>query len=364
MSASQHRRLSLALADRPNRPIALGCGGCRLLPEVCGGLSTARPLFSCRDLCRCADEEAAGRCQYVCPGNPRRLVAATREVGGWALDLPAAPNQPAADLPEVVPVLYDGCRFDRPLGPDTVAVPLRKTFRMQSGRAVYGSREELLSKFRLAPATNLIISGVSKEPPIERFWGRARLAGVYAALKRLDPVLITVPNFSPWSDVPREDNFYNMKRIAIVWYEMATAGLPVALHPNSRTEFDWRRWEAFLRTHPEVHTLAYEFTTGGRDDDRGDRHCAHLVRLAGRVGRPLRLVLRGGLRYRSRLAEAFAAVTYLTAAPHLAAKNARRLTYSASTGRITQFKTSLARQDSLNSLFTTNLDAYRRRLAV
>jgi hypothetical protein len=242
------------------------------------------------------------------------------------------------------------------------AVPLRETFHNRTGRPRFDSREQLLSKFRLSSSTKVIITGVSKEPPIEHFWGRARRHGIYAALRKLNPALVTVPNFSTWIDLPREDNFYNMKRIAIVWHEMASAGLPVALHPNARTLFDWNRWEAFLLVHPEIDTLAYEFTTGGKDQTRGDRHCARLVRLAERVGRPLRLVVRGGLRYLPRFAGAFTSVTYLTGAPHLAAKNARQLLLSEAGGRITQRPITLGRGDSLNPLFAANFDVYRRRL--
>jgi hypothetical protein len=41
--------------------------------------------------------------------------------------------------------------------------------------------------------------------------------------------------------VPRLDNLFNMKRIALVWSEIQREGMPCALHLNARTDRDFER---------------------------------------------------------------------------------------------------------------------------
>lgn len=361
MAGNSRTRRSLAMADAPGQSVVIGCLPCPLREEECGGIAPKSHLYSCRDHCRCEGEEVE-LCPLVCPNSPRRLVAATREVNGFALDLLPARPLGAVELPALVPILCDGSRFEGPLALEAVAVPLGKTFHGRTGEPRFQSRNELLDRFRLRTATHLVISGVSQEQPIEWFWTRARKEGIYESIRRLNPALVTVPNFSVWVNVPREDNLYNMKRIAIVWREMADAGIPAALHPNARTPHDWNRWAHFLRAHPEIVCLSYEFTTGGKPQAGGDRHVAGLVALARKVDRPLRIVIRGGLRYMRRLQRSFSSVTHLTSAPQMAAKNGRCLSFDSLTGRIRQQPVALDRTAPLNHLFGQNLEAYRSRL--
>jgi hypothetical protein len=62
---------------------------------------------------------------------------------------------------------------------------------------------------------------------------------------------------------------------------------------------------------PEITHLAYEFTTGTGWAGRQELHAKWLGNLAEGVGRPLTLVLRGGIEVLGRLASSFAHVTVI-----------------------------------------------------
>jgi hypothetical protein len=86
-----------------------------------------------------------------------------------------------------------------------------------------------------------------------------------------------------------------------------------ALHVNGRTERDFERWGNFIAARDEVTHLAYEFITGTSWAGRQKQHAAWLAALAARVGRPLHLVVRGGIDVLPGLAKAFAGITILEA---------------------------------------------------
>jgi len=115
------------------------------------------------------------------------------------------------------------------------------------------------------------------------------------ALARLRPDLVTVPNFSLFADVPRHDNLFNMKRIAIAWLELVFAGIPTALHVNARTDRDWERWAEFIFHQPASQTLSFEFATGAKINGRGIWYVDRLNWLARQVNRPLAIAVRGTL---------------------------------------------------------------------
>ena len=124
-------------------------------------------------------------------------------------------------------------------------------------------------------------------------------------------MLATTPNYSLFIDRPRWDDLHAMKRIAIVHEEFLRLGLPAALHVNGRTEDDFRRWTGFVATRPEITHLAYEFTTGTARTGRQQLHADWLAELAASVGRPLHLIMRGGVGVVSTLAQAFNSITLL-----------------------------------------------------
>src|SRR5262249_9775047 len=148
---------------------------------------------------------------------------------------------------------------------------------MRTGKALFTDRASIARKFGFTSTAHLVITGVSVEQPLERYWERARATDFLQCLAAVHPDLVTTPNFSLFSDVPRYDNLYNMKRIAICWQELASLGIPTALHINARTDHDWERWVQFLRAHPEIHAIAFEFRTGAASPKRARWYVGRLI---------------------------------------------------------------------------------------
>ncbi|MFX8906933.1 hypothetical protein ABTM87_19065, partial [Acinetobacter baumannii] len=89
------------------------------------------------------------------------------------------------------------------------------------------------------------------------------------------------------------------------------AGVPCALHLNARTDRDWERWTVFLKAHPEISCVAFEFGTGAGSKSRIPWYVTQLKRLADEASRPLQLILRGGLGEIDALTRMFSSVTLI-----------------------------------------------------
>jgi hypothetical protein len=287
---------------------SLGCRGC-VDEDICGGAHMDASFYSCGDYCRCPDKEA---CDLVCRGNPARYVERWREVGGF--DLLSAPDVPAAApalLPSMVPLIEHGSAREGALNFPIVALPLYRLIDLDTGRSRFADRESLAQRFGIEPSARLIVSGVGRDRKIERYWALPNRPALLDALRALDITLITPPNFSVLTGVPRSDNLHAMKRIMLAFCEMAQAGLPAALHVNARTERDYARWAEVIAARNGIECITCEFATGAGRGRRIDWHVSQLQELAATVGRPLRLIMRGGLRVLEPLRAAFTSVTMI-----------------------------------------------------
>lgn len=285
--------------------------GCRTCPEfaVCGGLRPRIPFFECLQFC-CGNP---GSCDRVCRNNPS-FVDRVREVGTFDLQTVSRAARLASPfLPSVVPVLYHRTSRLTPMSSKTVALPLYRMFDRRTGAIRYSSRAALASAFGLAHNTDVLLTGTDRDRPLERWWAlgeNARLS-IIKAMKQAGILMATTPNYSLFIDRPRWDDLHAMKRIAIVHEEFLRLGLPAALHVNGRTEDDFRRWAAFIGPRHEITHIAYELTTGTAWAGRQQLHADWLAELATAVGRPLHLILRGGVGVTSTLSEAFDRLTLL-----------------------------------------------------
>jgi hypothetical protein len=302
--------------DDPHRNASsLGCFRCTDRP-VCGGLHTASSAFDCTSYC-CGTPHS---CTVVCPLNPD-FVDRAREVSGFdleTLERVRAVRFPA--LPSSVPLIYSRGKREMPFNPEVAAVSLYLLFSRRDGGGKFKSHAELATFFGLDTSTRIIASGTAKDPPIERWWEMgSRRREILTQLLDLGIIAATAPNFSVFSDVPRWDNLYAMKRIAICWREMLDVGLPAALHVNARTSRDWARWTAFVQSREEIDALAYEFATGAAT--RMTYHVDELRHLADRVNRPLKLLVRGALSEFSSLRQSFAEVTMLDSSTYMRTVN-------------------------------------------
>lgn len=294
--------------DASRSPKALGCQTC-VDKTICGGAHRGSGFFDCQDYCRCTDKS---NCDLVCRGNPVSFVERLREVGGLNLaDAPRAPLNPVSALPAMIPLIEHKSAREKPLNFPIVALLLHKLIDFDKRVLRYTDREALAAQFGIDPNARLIVSGVGRDVKIERYWGLFNREEVLAGLHELDIALITTPNYSVLSDVPRTDNLHAMKRIILTYSEMARAGLPAALHVNARTERDYQRWAEVIGDREEIQCLAFEFATGAGRGARIEWHVERLQELATMIGRPLRLVLRGGNRVLEELRQTFSAVSMI-----------------------------------------------------
>ena len=288
---------------------ALGCRNCKDF-GTCGGLHTEAGVFlDCHDLCTCADKS---KCDMVCRFNPSHFVARMREIDGFEFDnIPRFKELPLPNMPLVVPLIHHKYSRSSVLNEPVVAISLYELVNMGNGELHVRTREELAQRFLVPANASIVVSGVGKDPSIERWWEFEDRFSLIAQLRDLGISMITAPNYSVLTDVPRTDNLHAIKRIFMAWAEFASAGLPAALHLNARTEHDYRRWADLIRERPEIGVVAFEFATGCGRGERIEFHAAQLSLLARRVGRPLNLVVRGGLRVLPQLNRAFNKVTLL-----------------------------------------------------
>lgn len=307
--------------DCSRNSTSLGCHSC-LEFDRCGGVHTNAGIMDCRDLCSCSDKS---RCDMVCRFSTRHFIARMREVRGT--DFPNAPRVPAVavpTLPRLVALLDHRYSRSKALPEPLVGLSLYQLVNLQTGKLHVSSREALARRFLIASDAKIVLSGVGKDRPIERWWELPNRAAILEKLRNLGVVAITSPNYSVLTDVPRTDNLHAMKRILLAWTEMAGAGLAAALHVNARTDHDYGRWTRLIAERQEIGMIAFEFATGCGRGERMDWHVEQLCKLADEVKRPLSLIVRGGARKAPLLRRHFAQVTLLDTEPFARALRRRR----------------------------------------
>jgi len=351
-SKKRNRNDLSLLHNGSKNPVCMGCPVCPDF-KVCGGLNVKKSLFDCSELCQCSTNEERNSCELACPNNPPKFVARYHEVSGWELKDDQGPFTPIPVFPEMVPLIKDkSCRKQLFYG-DTVALRLDQLFSKKTGEFKFKTRHEINERFGLAPSTRILISSVSFDECLERFWDKGRRAGLVEQIASINPELMTVPNFSLFSDVPRQENLYNMKRIVKCWSELAKIQIPCAIHLNARTDRDWERWIDFLNNHPEITAVSFEFTSGAKGS-RGQWYQQKLLDMASRVMSSLTLILRGGTRHLEPLSKGFDQIVFVYAKPYVATMNRQRFVWEP--GKPLAWKTDITpKGQPLDELFSHNV---------
>jgi len=239
-------------------------------------------------------------------------MARYHEVVGFEFEnVPRAPALKYPSLPLSVPLLYHSSGRKERLKMDTVAVPLSILLDRKTGMLRFSTREAVAAAFGFDESARWVITGVDQDQPIEDYWSFRRATRIPEQLAMLRPDLITTPNYSTPLDTPRWENMHSMKRIAIGWSELVSAGIPTSLHLNARTDRDYERWTEFVAEREEVRSVALEYATGAAKHYRGEWHTEKLVALAAAVPRPLQLVVRGGQVHLNELYAAFSEVVFI-----------------------------------------------------
>lgn len=306
-------------------PVSLGCNPCLEL-GLCGGLQAPGGLHNCLSFCDCKDPSG---CPYVCPRKLEDFLNREREVSGFTLaNIGRTPALHFPTLPSVIPHIYGRSHRKKRLSVPAISLPLNKLFYRKSGMPKYHSKVEVAEAFGFDPSAALIINGVSEDQPIEDYWLHRRATRLPDRFALLEPALITVPNYSVFTNAPRWDDLYSIKRIAICWSEFMIAGVPASLHLNARTDSDWKRWTEFIHNHPEVRSVTFEFATGAAHKDRADYHVEKLIGLADAVNQDLQLLIRGGLRYLKQLDTAFAECVFIDTGSYVKTIKRRKLEWT------------------------------------
>jgi hypothetical protein len=115
-----------------------------------------------------------------------------------------------------------------------------------------------------------------------------------------------------------------------------------------------RRWTDYIVARPEVSILAYEFTTGTGWRGRQERHATWLAELARNVGRPMHLVVRGGIDVLPTLIGAFARINIIDTSSFVKAVKRRRVFVKE--GRLSDSLSPTAIGQPVDTLFRENVE--------
>jgi hypothetical protein len=302
--------------------LPLGCLDCADR-ELCAGIHKKQLDYYCLGDC-CGDPST---CDNVCPRNFDAYVNRYREVNGFELaNIPRATPRFPPDLPLYIPLIFHRHRRTALLDVSVVALPLHKFYSRRDHSLRYKTRAEIEAAFNVNRKARIIVIGCGRDKPIEAWWKlSAQRRALLQALIDLGIELVTASNYSLFTDVPRHDNLYNIKRIGIAWYEAVDSGMPCALHLNARTPRDYERLTQFIGQRAEVTDVAFEFNTEGAWPGRRAFHHRHLAQLAREVQKPLRMTMVGGLPAIPILAPAYAKLTFIDTTAFMKAMHRQRL---------------------------------------
>jgi hypothetical protein len=250
------------------------------------------------------------QCDYVCPKDIENYIDHIRSIRGFGFEnIPLSKPLMYENLHPYIPLIYHSSKRISLLEYDTVAIQLTRLFDYKTGEIKFKSKQELSEYLGFSPSARIVISGVREDIPLEKYWITRKIKQFASQLKGLEPVLVTVPNFSTFSNAPRWNDMFSMKRIGICWSEFLAEGIPASLHLNGRTLRDWERWAKFIEQRPDVKSVSFEFAT--MFPARRKWYVNRLVELASNVSRDLQLIIRGGLSYYEILNKFYKEVVYI-----------------------------------------------------
>jgi hypothetical protein len=226
----------------------------------------------------------------------------------------------------------------------------------RDGAPKYTSVDDVAKNFRVRSDAKIVISGVHQDKLLERVWQSRHRNAVARMLRSLNIVLLTSPNFSVYNNVPRPENLYNIKRVALLSAELLGLKVPTALHINACTDTDYARYMEFLAARPEFEAISFEFITGPGYPSRMWWHVKKLLELRSEVGRPLQLVLRGGTKAAGQLASMYANILVIDSDPLQCALHRRRMIFGNS-GQIRIVENKLPKGVPVDELLVLNAKA-------
>ena len=118
-----------------------------------------------------------------------------REVGRLGFETaPRAPANGVRDIPAIVPFVDHRYRRAATLAVPAVAISLYELVNLATGKPQVASRAELAARFLIPEGAVIVVSGVDKDGPIERWWELKDRPAILATLRALGVELVTTPN--------------------------------------------------------------------------------------------------------------------------------------------------------------------------
>jgi hypothetical protein len=292
------------------------------------------------------------------------FVKRLREVDGFDLrNIPRTTPRHAESLPSYVPFIYHPNRRMGVLDVPVVALPLHRFYSRVDGRPRFANRAQIENAFRIAPHTRILLIGCGRDKPIEAWWAlSAQRRVIIETLCDLGITAVTSPNYSLFTDKPRYDDMYNMKRIGNAWHEILAEGMPCALHLNARTRYDYWRLAQFIDDRDDVTEVAFEFGTGAAWPQRRPFHIQHLAKLARYVRQPLRMIMIGGTYAIPSLVTAFANLTYVDTSAFMNTIHRQQL-YLGNDGKTKKSPQPTNPGEPVDSLLVKNIQFMRTHIA-
>jgi len=312
----------LAASRLDGQTLSMGCQHCPLLRQ-CGGYTRASGAWSCMDLCATCDRK---RCDKVCLKKAARYAEDLLEIGGFGFrSIPPLVPPVVAGLPHYIPMIQHGFECVGDVSLPWAAVPMSRLITFTSGRyaPVATTPEGLRRVFGLSDSTRVVLVGVGKDRPIERYWRWRRVYDTASALACLGFDGVVVPNYSFFLEDPRPQHFFNRKRSLICAGEFSRAGVPSVPCLQAVAPIDWTYWQAFLEAHEEISVVAKEFQTGLAKRERGLPAIESVARLQDQLKRRLHIVAVGGGKYAADLAARFDGWTVIDSIPFMKATHRR-----------------------------------------
>jgi hypothetical protein len=297
----------------------------------------------------------------TCPNNQELFAARWAEVGGLlSFPCPAFLPVSTADFPLYVPLIRPGIIRTRPLNSVFVGLSLYEVLRaLKNGRG-YEEMSGIAFRRKLAlrDDARILVVGVGGDAKIENFWRHhAKLTSLF---RPLDLVAVTVPNFSYFTDVPREHILYNRKRSLLLTERLLAAGVPVIPHFNATAWGDWRFAADLLRQADRFSIFCKEFQTGNRLKVNREEAVAEMASMQKESGKPIHPILVGGVDALPLLKKHFGGkFTLMNSTPSMRTNN-RQIIDVQPGNRIVWRKITSKAKKCIASLLDHNVNAYTR----
>jgi hypothetical protein len=191
-------------------------------------------------------------------------------------------------------------------------------------RTISQDAEGLRRAFSLHSDTQIILRGVSKDGPLERYWAHHTADRPAEQISRLAISCAIGPNFSHFLDVPRTDNLFNRKRQLICLAAFSMANVSAVPHLNANMPGDWELWRRYLLLNDTVCMVAAEFQTGNRRRDQGMKVINRIKWLEDCVGRRLHPIAIGASQFAAELGAHFRSFTIIDSEPFIKAVKRQR----------------------------------------